>query len=58
MFATHKGEFQGIAPTGKAIVLKGIAIYRVEEGKLMERWVVSDVHGVLEQIRGASSDHQ
>ncbi len=58
MFGSHKGEFQGIAPTGKAIALKGIAIYRVEGGKLMERWVVSDVHGVLEQIRGASSDHQ
>src|SRR5690242_958248 len=54
LLGTHQGEFQGIAPTGRAIVLKGIAIYRVEDGKLMERWVVSDLYGLLEEIRGAS----
>ena len=54
LLGTHEGNFQGIAPTGRAIVLKGIAIYRVENGMLMERWVVSDVHGVLEQIRKPS----
>jgi steroid delta-isomerase-like uncharacterized protein len=51
LLGTHKGTFQGIAPTGRAIVLAGIAIYRVENGLLMERWVVSDLHGVLQQIR-------
>jgi predicted ester cyclase len=51
---THVGEFRGIAPTGRAITLKGIAIYRVADGKLMERWVVSDLHNLLEEI-GASS---
>ncbi len=54
LLGTHRGAFGGIAPTGRAIELKGIAIYRVEAGKLMERWVVSDLHGVLEQIRGSS----
>jgi steroid delta-isomerase-like uncharacterized protein len=52
MLGTHKGEFRGIAATGRAIVLNGIAIYRVEDGKLRERWVVSDLQGVLEQITG------
>ena len=55
LLGTHQGEFQGIAPTGRAITLKGIAIYRVDDGKLMERWVVSDLHGVLEQIGAASA---
>lgn len=54
LLGTHEGSFQGIAPTGRAITLKGIAIYRVEEGRLMERWVVADLHGLLEEIRGAS----
>lgn len=48
LLGTHKGPFRGIAPTGQRITLKGIAIYRVEGGKLMERWVVSDVYGALE----------
>lgn len=51
LLGTHTGDFRGIAPTGRAIVLKGIAIYRVKDGKLMERWVVSDLHGLLEEIR-------
>lgn len=55
LLGTHKGDFRGIAPTGRAIVLKGIAIYRLDEGKLMERWVVSDLYGVVEEIRGAST---
>jgi predicted ester cyclase len=56
LLGTHEGEFAGIAPTGRAITLKGIAIYRVADGMLMERWVVSDLHGLLAEI-GASSSH-
>ena len=51
MLGTHEGAFGDIPASGKSIVLKGIAIYRVEEGLLMERWVVSDLYGVLQQIR-------
>jgi predicted ester cyclase len=54
LLGTHKGDFRGIPPTGRPIALKGIAIYRVEGDKLMERWVVSDLHGLLEEIRGSS----
>ena len=54
LLGTHKGDFRGIAPTNRPIELKGIAIYRVDGGKLMERWVVSDLYGVLEQIKGSS----
>ena len=55
LLGTHKGDFRGIAATGREIALKGIAIYRVEGGKLMERWVVTDLHGLLEEMRGSSS---
>jgi predicted ester cyclase len=50
LLGTHKGNFRGIAPTGLPITLKGIAIYRLQDRKLMERWVVSDLHGLLEEI--------
>jgi predicted ester cyclase len=50
LLGTHLGDFRGIAPTGRAIALDGIAIYRVDGGKLMERWVVTDLYGVLEEI--------
>ncbi len=54
LLGTHQGNFRGIAPTGRLIVLKGVAIYRVEAGKLMERWVVSDLYGALEKARRAA----
>src|SRR5690242_9148223 len=56
LLGIHKGTFGGIAPTGRPITLKGIAIYRVKDGKLMERWVVSDLYGALEES-GALSRH-
>jgi steroid delta-isomerase-like uncharacterized protein len=55
LLGTHLGDFRGIAPTGRPIALNGIAIYRLDCGKLLERWVVTDVHSVLEEIRDRSS---
>ena len=55
LLGTHQGDFGGIAATGRPIALKGIAIYRVDGGKLMERWVVSDLHGLLEDIGASAS---
>lgn len=56
MHGTHLGNFPGIdmAPTGQPITLKGVAIYRVSNGKLMERWVVSDLYGLLKEVRESS----
>jgi steroid delta-isomerase-like uncharacterized protein len=47
MLGTHERAFGDIPPTGQPITLNGIAVYRLELGKLVERWVVSDVYGLL-----------
>jgi NAD(P)-dependent dehydrogenase (short-subunit alcohol dehydrogenase family)/predicted ester cyclase len=39
---THTHEWFGVAPTGRPLELEGIAIYRVADGRLKERWVVVD----------------
>lgn len=56
MHGTHRGNFPGIdiVPSGQPITLKGVAIYRVANGKLMERWVVSDLYGLLKEARKSS----
>src|SRR3954451_8409880 len=51
LLGTHQGDFRGIAPTGRAIAREEIAIYGVADGKLMERWVVTDLYGVREEMR-------
>lgn len=38
MRGTHKGEYLGIAPTGKEITATAINIYRIVDGKLLEEW--------------------
>lgn len=55
LLGTHEGEFRGIAPTGRSISMNGIAIYRVEGGKLRERWVVYDLFGLISQLQTTES---
>ena len=47
---THRGEFNGIAPTGKRIKIRGMQISRYENGVVVERWGSSDELGLLQQI--------
>lgn len=56
LLGAHEGTYQDIPPTGKAITLKGIAIYRLQDSRVMERWVVTDLYGLLEEIRGISAE--
>lgn len=53
--ATHLGEYQGIAPTGKKFEVKGISITRFVDGKIMDEWVSWDAAGLLKTI-GAISE--
>ena len=47
---THKGEFQGIQPTNKDVTWTGIWIYRVANGKFIERWHAYDMFGLMQQL--------
>jgi len=47
---THRGEFMGIPPTGKRVIVRWIAIYRVRNGKLAEHWQNLDDLGMLKQL--------
>jgi C-1 hydroxylase len=47
---THKGEFLGLAPTGKKITSKAVDIYRIVDGKLAEYWNVTDNLNIFKQV--------
>jgi steroid delta-isomerase-like uncharacterized protein len=47
---THKGEFQGMAPTGEEITMTGISMFRMANGKIVEEWAIPDMLGVLQQV--------
>ena len=47
---THTGEYRGLEPTGHEARWSGIAIYRVEDGRIAEVWLEEDRLGLLEQL--------
>lgn len=47
---THRGEFQGVPPTGKQGIVTGISISLVANGKFVEGWTNWDVLGLLVQL--------
>lgn len=46
----HKGEFMGLPPTGKAITMTGIEIFRIKEGKITELWGEANLMGLMQQL--------
>jgi len=47
---THQGEFQGVVPTGKKIVIKTAEIMRIENGQFAEHWDVVNELEMLETL--------
>ena len=47
---THRGEYLGVAPTGKAVVLLKMDIFRFVNGRCVEHWDSADRLGLLQQL--------
>jgi steroid delta-isomerase-like uncharacterized protein len=47
---THLGTFEGVAATGKRLVLTGIDILRIADGRIVERWSEYDMLSVFEGL--------
>jgi predicted ester cyclase len=47
---THCGSVMGESPTGRDVVLRGINIFRIADGKIIERWGRLDDLGLLQQL--------
>ena len=50
MRGTHRGTFFGVPPTGKAIAVQAMNIYRLSDGKFVEEHGQPDMLGLLQQI--------
>jgi steroid delta-isomerase-like uncharacterized protein len=47
---THRGEFNGVPPTGREVTTSGIDIWRIEGGKIVENRQEVDNLGLLRQL--------
>lgn len=55
---THKGNWLGAAPTGKAMTWTASSIARFADGKIVESWVIQDELGLMQQLGLAPSTGQ
>lgn len=47
---THEGRFLGFEPTGNRVRFTNMVLYRLEDGKIVERWAESDKLALLQQL--------
>jgi predicted ester cyclase len=47
---THRGEFQGIPPTGKQVAFSSMVFNHVVDGKVEEHWVELDLLRLMGQL--------
>ena len=48
--AIHIGEFMGIPATGKKVDIRYMDFWKVEDGKIVDNWVMVDFPSVLSQL--------
>jgi steroid delta-isomerase-like uncharacterized protein len=48
--ATHQGDFVGVPPTGKRVVVKAIHIHRIVCGRITALWEEFDMFGLMQQL--------
>src|ERR1700687_1553973 len=47
---THKGDLNGIVPTGKQFTISGVTVARLSNGKIAEGYVNWDAQGLVQQL--------
>jgi predicted ester cyclase len=50
MRCRHMGSFLGVSGTGHELSWEGIAVFRLDEGKIAERWFNSDSVSIIRQL--------
>lgn len=57
MHGTHQGPLWGLAPTGRTFALDGVNIFRVEDGRIIERLSFVDTASLLVQLGPTRGEH-
>lgn len=48
--AVHTGTFKGVPATGRTVELRGINLFQVRGGRIVEQWAQPDFLGLMQQI--------
>jgi steroid delta-isomerase-like uncharacterized protein len=47
---THQGELAGVPPTGREVTAEFIHIFRIREGRIVERWGLINTLELMQQL--------
>ena len=47
---THRGEFAGIAPTGRTVTVSALELLHIKDGKIIENWSHHDILALMQQL--------
>ena len=50
VYGTHRGEFMGVAATGKPVSWTALVLQRIADDKIQESWLQWDQLGLLQQL--------
>jgi predicted ester cyclase len=50
MRGMHTGKWQGVPPTGREVTIRTVAQHRVEDGRIVEDWVIVETLGLFQQL--------
>lgn len=50
--AVHTGTFKGVPATGRTVEIRGINLFKVRDGRIVEQWAQPDFLGLMQQIGG------
>jgi predicted ester cyclase len=53
---TQRGEFAGMASSGRRVIIHEAAIYKVAEGKVVEQWGFPDSQSLMQQLMAPAKD--
>ena len=53
---THRGDYAGIAPTGRAVEVNGISVFHLKDGLIAVQWIEQDILALHQQL-GAAPGH-
>jgi predicted ester cyclase len=48
-YGKHTGDFPGVAASGNDVEIEGVAIHRIQDGKITEHWALVDMATFLQQ---------
>ncbi len=52
----HAGTFMGVSPSGRKVMISGVCIDRIKEGKIVEEWAEWDTLGTMQQLTASTPE--